>query len=175
MPIKIKETILGLSIAIILVFFVVFGIRAFYKQPKYEDFCPYEKYERRILNETDCTAVGGRWNPNIPKPVQPDNAPEGWCDSHYTCRKDYEKVREVYNRKVFIIAGIIGIITIIIASILKLTSVSTGLLGGGVLTIIFGTITYWSDLADWGRFIILGIALFVLIWIGYAKLNKKEK
>ena len=176
MPFKIKETILGFSIAIILVFFVVFGIRAFYKQPKYEDFCPREKFENPMQTEKECLEIGGRWSQNIPKPVSPDgNVPEGWCDAYYTCGKNFNEIREVYNRKVFIIAGIIGIIVIIIASILHLTSVSSGLLGGGVLTVIFGTITYWSDLADWGRFIILGIALAVLIWIGYTKINKKEK
>jgi len=26
---------------------------------------------------------------------------------------------------------------------------------------------YWSELADWARFIILGIALAVLIYLGY--------
>jgi len=45
------------------------------------------------------------------------------------------------------------------------------LLGGGVLTIIYGTIAYWSELADWARFIILGITLAILIWIGYKKLK----
>ena len=44
MPLKIKETILGFSIAIIFVFFVVFGIKAFYKEPKQEDFCARGTY-----------------------------------------------------------------------------------------------------------------------------------
>ena len=82
-------------------------------------------------------------------------------------------MRNIYFRNVFIISGIIGIIVIIIGVILHLTSVSAGLFGGGVLTIIYGTISYWSELADWARFIILGIALGILIWLGYKKLNKK--
>ena len=56
---------------------------------------------------------------------------------------------------------------IIIGAVLNLTSVSAGLFGGGVLTIIYGTMNYWSELADWARFIILGIALAVLIYLGY--------
>src|SRR3989344_8108469 len=36
---KIKEVILGISIAILFVFFVVYGIKAFYKEPKYENYC----------------------------------------------------------------------------------------------------------------------------------------
>ena len=67
----------------------------------------------------------------------------------------------------FIISGIVGIIVIVIGAVLAMTSVSAGLFGGGVLTIIYGTTSYWSELADWARFIILGIALAVLIALGY--------
>jgi len=31
---------------------------------------------------------------------------------------------------------------------------------------------YWSDLPDFGRFIILGITLIILIWLGYKKIAK---
>ena len=73
----------------------------------------------------------------------------------------------IHNRNVFIISGIIGIIIIIIGAILRITSVSAGLFGGGVLTIIYGTTNYWSELGDLARFVILGIALIVLIYLGY--------
>ena len=36
---RIKEVILGISIAIIFVFFIGFSIKASYKEPNYEDFC----------------------------------------------------------------------------------------------------------------------------------------
>ena len=39
MTFKIKDTILGISITILFVFFVVYGIKAFYKEKKYEEFC----------------------------------------------------------------------------------------------------------------------------------------
>ena len=39
MAFKIKEAILGVSITILFVFFVVYGIKAFYKEYKYENFC----------------------------------------------------------------------------------------------------------------------------------------
>ena len=83
------------------------------------------------------------------------------------CQQDYNKARNIYFRNVFIISGIVGIIAIIIGAVLNIMSVSAGLFGGGVLTIIYGTTNYWSELADWARFIILGIALAVLIYLGY--------
>jgi len=53
-----------------------------------------------------------------------------------------------------------------------MASVSSGLMGGGILAIIYGTMRYWSDLPDFGRFIILGITLIILIWLGYKKIAK---
>ena len=97
---------------------------------------------------------------------------QGYCDLYYYCSQEFNKVNEKYNRNVFIIATGIGIITLIVGFALKLASVSAGLMSGGVLSIIYGTIRYWSDLPDYGRFIILGIALAILIWIGYKKLRK---
>ena len=57
--------------------------------------------------------------------------------------------------------------------VLKLESVSTGIMGGGALIIIYGILRYWGDASDALRFIILGIVLAVLVWIGYKKLEKK--
>jgi len=73
---------------------------------------------------------------------------------------------------VFIVATGIGIIILIVGFALKMASVSSGLMGGGILAIIYGTIRYWSDLPDFGRFIILGITLIILIWLGYRRIVK---
>jgi hypothetical protein len=204
---KIKETILGVSIAIIFVLFVGFGIQVFYPYPKYENYCQ-EKEFINYDNEKNCADNSGKWNPtNYRKPVSVDivdgqlictkidsdikdneseltlnyikkneNFAEGYCDLFYYCAQKHRDDLNVYNRNVFIISGIIGILTIILGLVvLKLVSVSAGLFGGGVLTLIYGTVRYWSELADWARFIILGIALAVLIYLGYKKFNKKEK
>ncbi len=96
----------------------------------------------------------------------------GSCNTDFYCSKEFRDVRENYNRNVFIIATGIGIIILIVGFALKLASVSSGLMGGGILTIIYGTIRYWTDLPDYGRFIILGITLGILIWMSYKKLNK---
>src|SRR3989344_4027317 len=209
MPLKIKETILGFSIAIIFVFFVVFGIKAFYKEPKYEDFCsrgvaieviypdgnyggyPYPARFKES-SENVCAKTITQYD-NFRKSCADKKADvlyeydENGCQIAKECtfcQQDYNKARNIYFRNVFIISGIVGIIVIIIGAVLHLTSVSAGLFGGGVLTIIYGTTNYWSELADWARFIILGIALAVLIYLGYkgfsvlgfgGKKNKEKK
>ena len=191
MAFKIKETILGISIAVIFVFFVVFGIKAFYKEPKYENFC-------KLGVMIDSVYPDGNYAYNIParfkEPAQDLCSKESSAYDSFrkycaekksdvifeydknscqvakectTCNSDFRKSMNIYNRNVFIIAGAVGIIAIIIGAILGLVSVSSGLFGGGVLTIIYGTTNYWSELADWARFIVLGVALAVLIYLGY--------
>ena len=92
------------------------------------------------------------------------------CDM---CNKEYRDKREIYNRNVFIIAVVAGLIAVVLGGIvLKLESVSAGIMGGGVLLIIYGTLRYWGDMGDVLRFIILGAVLVVLIWLGYRKFKK---
>ena len=171
---KLKRTILGISIAIILALFVGYGINTFYKPPKYEDFCNESIRVKIISTEEECLSVGGQWNVHPETPIGEDKPIiKGFCNPNFTCEKEYRDVSEIYNRNVFIIAVIAGLISVILGGIiLKLESVSSGVMGGGVLLIIYGTIRYWGDLADVGRFIILGLVLAVLIWIGYKKFKK---
>ncbi len=191
MVFKIKDTILGISIAIIFVFFVVFGIKAFYKEPKQENFCKrgvlidfvsgkghyYEPYPIRVKEtaENVCAKVNVEYEKfrkecaekNMDLVYEFDERGCQVAKECTSCNINFDKARNIYFRNVFIISGIVGIIVIIIGAVLKVTSVSAGLFGGGVLTIIYGTTSYWSELADWARFIILGTALIVLIYIGY--------
>ena len=192
MPFKIKETILGISIAVIFVFFVVFGIKAFYKEPKYENFCKMgvpidyvsgkggyyaEPYPARIKEpEQSVCAKSNLEYDKFRKACAEKNTDviyeydDKGCQTAKectSCNVDFDKARNIYFRNVFIISGIVGIIAIIGGAMLRHMSVSAGLFGGGVLTIIYGTTNYWSELADYARFIILGIALAVLIYLGY--------
>ena len=191
MVFKIKETILGISIAVIFVFFVVFGIKAFYKEPKYENFCKpgvmidsvypdgnyaypiparFKEPTQDLCSKENPAYDSFRKNCAEKKSdviFEYDNKGCQIAKECTTCNVDFRKTMNIYNRNVFIIAGTVGIIVIIIGAILELMSVSAGLFGGGVLTIIYGTTNYWSELADWARFIVLGVALAVLIYLGY--------
>ena len=71
----------------------------------------------------------------------------------------------------FVVGAIVGLIAISAGIILALPSVSSGLMLGGTFLVFYGTIVYWSNLTNWLRTIILGIALVILIWLGYKKLQ----
>ncbi len=172
---NIKQKILSIAIAIVLVMFIAYGINTFFKSPNYEDFCKDITYSQNIT-EQQCTAGGGKWNPNIYDKMAPTAAPTvptGYCDQTFTCNNEFTTANEKYNRLVFIISGILGLLCVIIGGVaLKMESVSAGIMGGGILTIIYGTLRYWGNLEDIGRFIVLGIILAVLIFIGYKYLKK---
>lgn len=175
---KIKKNLLSVAIAIILVLFIAYGINTFYKSPKYDDFCSEDLYKQQAYSEEECLALGGKWDQRTTRPIKVEadsdaTTTEGWCDVQYTCREEYDDAREVYNRDVFFISLVAGLIALIVGGIvLKIESVSIGIMGGGILTIIYGTIRYWGDMSDVYRFIILGVVLGVLIWMGYKKLKK---
>lgn len=193
---KIKEILLGVSIAIIFVFFVVYSIKAVYKEPKSEDFCkngffidtvftyhsdipPYQmlekaKVEKCAKNEMEYNKFRRNCADNNEDSIYVYD--ENGCiigKECTSCKSDFSNATNLYFRNVFIASGIIGILVILIGLFLHLPSVSTGLFGGGVLTLIYGTVTYWSELADWARVIILGTALAIMIYMGYKKFSNK--
>ena len=184
---KIKEVLLAIAITIIFALFVGYGIATFYKTPMYEDFCnnsnsrfnapyawpekaggvncTYVQPSKEITNE--CTQKKGD--------VYPTYNRNRFIDSYYCemCNRQFQDSSERYNRNVFIITLIIGLAAIIIGGVvLNLASVSSGIMSGGVITVVYGTIRYWGNMPDIIRFIELGIVLAVLIWIGYKKLSK---
>ena len=194
---KIKLVILGIGITIVLAFFFGYGIDTFYKSPKYEDFCGERGEFKNYNTQAECEANNGKWNPyDKPVPIREDEflcmkgtenedgsfnlicdtkdtvVDRGFCDVDYYCREEFDDVREPYNRNVFVMCVVLGLIAIVLGTYLKLTSVSAGIMGGGVLTIIYGSIRYWADMNEYFRFIILAIALAILIWIGYKKFKK---
>jgi len=177
---KLKQVILGIAIIIILTFFIHVGIRTFYKEPKYEDFCDFDKYERvaKPLLTDDCSfnqTLYDSANKNCEEGrLNPKYGSKGCIESYEcdTCGVEYDKVQEKHSNVVFWISLILGITIFILSISLKAIAVSSGLMGGAVLTMFIGIVQDWRFLTDYARFAILGIALAILIWVGYKKLNK---
>ena len=68
-----------------------------------------------------------------------------------------------------------GIIAIAVgALIFNIEAIGAGLMGGGVLSLIYGNIRYWQNLNNWMKVIILAIALVALIYIGIL-LNRRRR
>jgi len=119
-----KKIVIALAIIIVLNLFFNYGISTFYKGPQYEDFCKPEILSKQYQVKDDCDNVGGLWTDNHNKPLYNENIaqvpvmdkktePLGWCDVEYTCRKDFISINNLYNRNVFIILIIAGILSIV--------------------------------------------------------------
>lgn len=178
----------GLGIAIIIVFnlFVNYGIGTFYKAPKYDDFCKPETVRQTITSKEKCDSIGGSWSDNAyynkerilkdgtvkPVPAPTMEQPAGWCDAYFNCQKNFDEVNNIYKRNVFVVWMIAGMIAIAGSFFLVvIESMSTTFVFSGLVSFLVGTIGYWSAMQDYLRFIVLGIVLAVLVYIGYKKLK----
>tara|TARA_Y100000310_G_scaffold344775_1_gene459420 strand:+ start:5305 stop:5763 length:459 start_codon:yes stop_codon:yes gene_type:complete len=140
---------LSLAIIIVLTIFVNVGIATFYPQPDYEDcFFPRSIIEKEDIND---------------KEFEEKQKEAKECDDK---NRD---VRSFYNRNVFIILSIVGIITIGISLLLTNLPIVSGLMYGGILNILMGIMRYWSNMNEYLRFIVSGIILIILIYIAYKK------
>jgi len=166
-----KKVILSIAIAIVLVSFIGIGVNVFLEDPQWDDYCySYDKYSRMELNSQEsCEAVNGTWEP-YDRPLNQEDAPEGYCDAQATCREQYEEANEKHSKNVFVIEVVLGLL-IVIASLFLKSAISPGLMGGGVLTLFMGIVQYWSYSTDVIRFVILGLVLVVLLWVGIKKLK----
>ncbi len=178
--INILKWALILGIIIVLNLFVNFSIALVYDAPVWDKFCPQQQVTVPPDTQEKCVAVGGGWTENvnynqeITKPVPADfKEPKGYCDPNFTCQKTYTEASSLYNRNVFIVLVIAGVISLGLGFALgAYPAVSLGLSFGGVLSFIVASIRYWSDMDDYLRVIILGLALVALIWLGIKKIKE---
>lgn len=167
---------LVLSIVIVMNLFFNFAIATVYDAPEYEDFCGQNK-EQVIVNpqnQTQCVEGGGQWTVNTEKPqINPsgETIPSGWCDVDFTCRTEWEKARELYDRNVFVALVLLGLAALGVGMFVTSTgsAVSLGLSLGGVLSFVVASVRYWSAMDDYLRVVILGLALVALIIVGVKK------
>ena len=166
---SIKEALITIAIAILLTMFIFYGISTFYPRPEWEDMC---KDVGAAMNQEECESANGEWSyeERAPRPVklEGEEFEPGYCKCSI-----YEDANETRSRTVFIVALILGLIAVLLGTVvIKLPSVASGALSGGILTVIFGTMEYWGHMPDFARFLALGIALAILIIIAYKKLKK---
>ena len=150
---KIKEIILGIAIAIIFLMFCVFGTKLIYDEPDYEDYCDYQE-----LSKIDYT-----------------NDSFYYTQVYQECSDKYDEANKNYSKTMFIISLIFGVLIISICTIfISINSISGGLMFGSLMFIIYGTSRYWNYMDDLMRFIVLGAALAVLIYVSYWVSKRKE-
>ena len=183
---KLKRTILGIAIAILLAFFWGHSTSTFYEEPDIEVFCKDIKRDIAVESCEDYE-YEPEYTREIPRPMPIEKT--GYCSCYEIdkegnkqctalnpeydkCSKQYQEARESHGRASFMILIVVGLISVIIGGLfLKKEAVGSGIMGGGVLTMIYASMRYWDSIQDYARLLILGIAIAVLIWVGYKKLK----
>jgi len=63
-------------------------------------------------------------------------------------------------------------LAILIGGFMAISAVGTGLIFGGIFSVINGYWSYWQFIPDWERFVSLLLAAAVLLLIAYRKTSK---
>lgn len=169
---NIKNLAIGIAIMILTLFVVMYGINIFYSQPEYEDFCNMSKPYYFTTTEKSCIEAGGRWEKfTEPQQIKDANA-TGYCDQYYHCSQDFETADKEYHKNIFLLTLPLGIIILLIGMFLfRLEAVGSGLMGGGILSIIYGIGGYWRYSAEVLKFSLSLAGLIIIIFAAY-KYNK---
>ncbi len=164
-----------IGIVIVLNLFFNYSISLFYKAPDYNVYVPQQQVIEPITTKDACLKVGGQWNGNFPvyKETSPASVSvpqvSSYCDQNFTKQQEYNNAQKVYERNVFLILVVLGIISFILGAFLSNEILAMSLSWGGVLSFIIASIRYWSIADNIVKVLILAIALGVLIWLAIKK------
>lgn len=149
-----KKFALGFGIAILLPLMVHYGVSTFSPCPKDRDYQVEnfkELHERGFLQDK----------------IRLEQ-------ERSRLKKELKAHKKRFQKHLFFVAAPTGIIAILAGSFLGVQAVGTGLMFGGILTLMNGYIWYWSELQDWMRFLSLLLALIFLIFIGYRSFAEQD-
>lgn len=184
---KILKWAFGIAIVLVLNLFFVVSTQLISEKPEYNDFCVDKQVRIIPQNQDECVELGGQWTEGqfiqkgLPTRI-PGEIPvireevKGRCDTDFTCREEHKDSLSLYERNFFVTLVVLGTLTLIVSFIFRsLAVVAPALATGGVLSYLIASIRYWSDMSDYLRVIVLGIALIALIFIGVKKFQKVEE
>ena len=186
-----KNVIVSIAIAVLLAFFVGYGIEVFDSVSDRNDCYANEYRLYNIYSEDECLQAGGVYvkEPFVEmgKPVAPPDMAGheekveeviGRCTSDYEaqqrCYTEYEASKQKHDVVVFIVGVVFGILAILYGILLKTSAIGSGVLFVGLILVVYGTVRYWRYADNILKFILLGIALAALVWFAYKNLDKNK-
>jgi hypothetical protein len=174
---NLKNVAIGIAIIILTSFVTIYGIALIYPEPEYNSYCDSAKQGIAYDTEQSCIAAQGKWNTVAPyKEVPSEKTITGYCDSEFYCRQDYDADMKNHFKKVFYVALPLGVIVIIVGAIFfGLESVGAGLMGGGIITLIYGAGGYWQYAQNYLKFLISLAGLIAIIYFAYWFNKRSEK
>lgn len=172
---KVLKWALIIGIVIVLNLFFNYTISLFYKEPDYNLYFAQPQVVEPITTKEECLKVGGQWNED--SAVYNNTIPTGatkptmtsYCDRNFTKQQEFNNVQKIYNRNIFIILVVLGVIAFLLGVFIANEIITLGFSWGGVLSFIVASVRYWSDADNWVKVLILAVALSALIWLAVKK------
>ena len=89
--------------------------------------------------------------------------------------REYEPLAAAYNRNLFYIAAVLGLVVMIgsVVSPQTLGPIRPGIALGGLLTVFYGVARYFNDMNDAWRFALAVVGLVALLYVGYTRLRQR--
>ncbi|MDB5188865.1 MAG: protein of unknown function with transrane region [Candidatus Nomurabacteria bacterium] len=161
-----------IGIVIVMNLFFNYATSLVYKAPDYAAYFPQTQVVPDITTQQDCIAVGGQWNAQMSSPAPTKAVPAqvtGYCNPDFTKQQQFNAAQKQYDRTIFIILVIVGVLSIVTGSLVMNEVLSLAFSWGGVLSLFIASLRYWSDANNLLKVLILAVALGSLIWTAIKK------
>ncbi len=158
---KMVNIVLGLGTAIILGSLIILGIKAFYPEPTYPTYpvtVPAPVAMPCAAGDAKCQAQ-----------LQQYNEQQQIAQNQFNAQQQaYEDQMQIYNRNLFIIGNVVGIVVfalgfwLLFATAIAAQSVPIGIMIAGLWSIMYGYARGWGSTNDQLKFFI-GLVIAVLV------------
>jgi len=174
----------SLTIAILVVLFVILGTRTFYgepDEPRYPSGFPPTTKDLNCDFTGECFSNGRPLTPEEEQRLTADEREFIARQREFNERqREYQDDRVDYHRNVFIIASVLGIAAIAAGLLLfrRVEAMPLGLLLGGLGVVIFGWAQAADDFGEIGMaplFAVVAVGLAIVLAVGYRFLGLAGK
>lgn len=157
---KVVNFVLGLAAAVILAALIGLGIAAFYPAPVAPSYpnAPTQNVVPCASNDAACQAANAK--------IEQEN--QAAQDQFNNAETAYTAQVQIYDRNLFIIANIVGIVVfaigfwLVLAGVLASNAVPVGIMLAGLWSIIYGYMRGWGSVDDRLKFFI-GLVIAVIV------------
>jgi hypothetical protein len=147
-----RSIAIGFGIAIVFPMLIYYGVSTFSPAPKPDEYVAYPPIER------DATAEE--------REIRQAKINGG--------QKALKEAQSIFAKRLFYVAAPAGYLAILIGGLVLASAVGTGLIFGGIFSVIDGYWVYWGFIPDWERFVSLLVAAAILLFIAYRKVPKSN-
>jgi hypothetical protein len=155
------------GIVILVNLFVTYAIQVAYPEPEYDQFCKAEQMNQVYRDKQVCVDNGGQWNEAMGEGIAKQ---EAYCNNNFTCSQEFDTATSMYSRNVFVVFVVVGLFLLVGSLFVPGSSlIAQALSLAGVLALIIGSLSYWSDMNDILRLLVLGVALVTILYFAWKK------